>query len=89
MMIFSNSFDIGLLKRIRDKEAMVRVQAVLGLGRLAGNEADGEAEDSDDDSGTGLLEKLLDVLQNDPSADVRQVSVGQFTNPAQYPPILA
>jgi condensin complex subunit 3 len=62
----------GLLKRIRDKEPMVRVQAVLGLGRLAGNEADGEAEDSDDDSGAGLLEKLLEVLQNDPSADVRR-----------------
>ncbi|KAF4634305.1 hypothetical protein G7Y89_g3803 [Cudoniella acicularis] len=62
----------GLLKRIHDKEAMVRVQAVLGLGRLAGNEAEGEAEDSDDDSGAGLLEKLLDVLQNDPSADVRR-----------------
>jgi condensin complex subunit 3 len=63
----------GLLKRIHDKEAMVRVQAVLGLGRLAGNEADGEAEDSDDDeSGAGLLERLLDVLQNDPSADVRR-----------------
>jgi condensin complex subunit 3 len=64
----------GLLKRIRDKEAMVRVQAVLGLGRLAGNEVDGgsNSEDSDDDSGTGLLEKLLDVMQNDPSADVRR-----------------
>ncbi|KAE9364488.1 ARM repeat-containing protein [Stipitochalara longipes BDJ] len=63
----------GLLKRIHDKEAMVRVQAVLGLGRLAGNEADGEADDSDDDdSGAGLLDKLLDVLQNDPSADVRR-----------------
>lgn len=63
----------GLLKRIHDKEAMVRVQAVLGLGRLAGNEAEGEADDSDDDdSGAGLLAKLLDVLQNDPSADVRR-----------------
>jgi condensin complex subunit 3 len=63
----------GLLKRIHDKEAMVRVQAVLGLGRLAGNETDGEAEDSDDDdSGAGLLEKLLEILQNDPSADVRR-----------------
>ncbi|KAL3423037.1 hypothetical protein PVAG01_04784 [Phlyctema vagabunda] len=62
----------GLLKRIHDKEAMVRVQAVLGLGRLAGNEAEGEAEDSDDDSGSGLLEKLLEILQHDPSADVRR-----------------
>lgn len=63
----------GLLKRIRDKEAMVRVQAVLGLGRLAGNEEEGEADDSDDDdAGAGLLDKLLEVLQNDPSADVRR-----------------
>ena len=62
----------GLLKRIHDKEAMVRVQAVLGLGRLAGNEAEGEADDSDDESATGLLDKLLEVLQNDPSADVRR-----------------
>ncbi|KAK0623228.1 nuclear condensing complex subunit [Immersiella caudata] len=65
----------GLLKRIRDKEAMVRVQAVLGLGRLAGNEAEAK-EDSDDSdrdgAAVGLLEKLLEVLQNDPSADVRR-----------------
>ncbi|KAI0156636.1 condensin subunit Cnd3 [Hypoxylon sp. FL1284] len=64
----------GLLKRIRDKEAMVRSQAVLGLGRLAGNQVEGmvNSDDSDDDSETGLLEKLLEVLQNDPSADVRR-----------------
>lgn len=64
----------GLLKRIHDKEGMVRVQAVQGLSRLAGNEADEEAEESDDDedSGAGLLDKLLQVLQNDPSADVRR-----------------
>ncbi|KAH9883887.1 condensin subunit Cnd3 [Xylariomycetidae sp. FL2044] len=64
----------GLLKRIRDKEAMVRSQAVLGLGRLAGNQVEGMAnsDDSDDNAETGLLEKLLEVLQNDPSADVRR-----------------
>ena len=65
---------MGLLKRIRDKEAMVRAQAVLGLGRLAGNQVEGmvNSDDSDDDIETGLLEKLLEVLQNDPSADVRR-----------------
>ncbi|MCJ1310382.1 hypothetical protein MMC25_004046 [Agyrium rufum] len=65
---------VGLLKRIYDKEAMVRVQAVLGLGRLAGNEGDDADEngDSDDDDAVGLLAKLLDVLQNDSSADVRR-----------------
>lgn len=62
----------GLLRRIHDKEAMVRVQAVLGLGRLAGNEAEGDADGSDDESSGGLLVKLLAVLQNDPSADVRR-----------------
>ncbi|KAI1773694.1 condensin subunit Cnd3 [Hypoxylon cercidicola] len=64
----------GLQKRIRDKEAMVRSQAVLGLGRLAGNQVEGmvNSDDSDDDAETGLLEKLLEVLQNDPSADVRR-----------------
>ncbi|KAL2040754.1 hypothetical protein N7G274_006733 [Stereocaulon virgatum] len=65
---------MGLLRRIRDKEPMIRVQAVLGLGRLAGNEDDGdqESENSDDDDVSGLLEKLLDAIQNDPSADVRR-----------------
>lgn len=65
---------VGLLKRIRDKEPMIRVQAVLGLGRLTGNEDDGEEDnaDSDDDDASGVLEKLLEVLQNDPSADVRR-----------------
>jgi condensin complex subunit 3 len=64
----------GLLKRIRDKEAMVRAQAVLGLGQLAGNEMEAEpdSDDSDDHGGSGLLERLLEVLQNDPSADVRR-----------------
>ena len=65
---------MGLLKRLRDKEPMIRVQAVLGLGRLAGNEDNGDQEndDSEDDDVSGLLEKLLEVLQNDPSADVRR-----------------
>jgi condensin complex subunit 3 len=65
----------GLIKRIRDKEPTIRVQAVMGLGRLAGNETEDNAEneDSDDEmASSGLLEKLLDVLQNDTSAEVRR-----------------
>ena len=38
---------IGLLRRIHDKETAVRVQAVLGLGRLAG---EGDEEDDDDEN---------------------------------------
>ena len=64
----------GLTKRIRDKEPTIRIQTVMGLGRLAGNEADTaeDDEDSDDMDSTGLLERLLDALQNDTSADVRR-----------------
>ncbi|KAL2754660.1 hypothetical protein ACRALDRAFT_2109017 [Sodiomyces alcalophilus JCM 7366] len=63
----------GLLKRIHDKEAMVRSQAVLGLARLVGDQADAGADsDNSDGNETGLLEKLLEVLQNDTSADVRR-----------------
>ncbi|KAF7586196.1 hypothetical protein BBP40_009311 [Aspergillus hancockii] len=56
----------GLLKRIRDKEPSVRVQAVMGLGRLAGN------EDEDDEDSAALVEKLVDIMQNDTSAEVRK-----------------
>ncbi|KAI4097436.1 MAG: hypothetical protein LQ339_006754 [Xanthoria mediterranea] len=65
---------VGLLKRVRDKESMIRVQAVLGLGRLAGNEGEEDQDDadSDNDDASGLLDKLLEVLQNDPSAEVRR-----------------
>lgn len=59
----------GLLKRIRDKEPSVRVQAVLGLGRLAGNEAE---DDNMDDSAMALVEKLVEIMQNDTSAEVRR-----------------
>ena len=71
---YYNLLKLGLLKRVRDKEPMVRVQAVLGLGRLAGNEGDGDNAngDSDEEDANGLLERLLEVLQNDPSADVRR-----------------
>ncbi len=71
---FFHLVKMGLLKRVRDKEPTIRVQAVLGLGRLAGNEddADPDTVDSDDDVASGLLEKLVDILQNDPSADVRR-----------------
>ncbi|KAA8642897.1 hypothetical protein EYZ11_011820 [Aspergillus tanneri] len=58
----------GLLRRIRDKESSVRVQAVMGLGRLAGNEED----DDDNDDSTALVEKLVEIMQNDTSADVRK-----------------
>ena len=68
-----------LMKRIRDKIPGVRIQAVIGLGRLAENEMDDnqdEDEDSEYDSEVekqSLLEKLLDILQNDTNAEVRRI----------------
>jgi condensin complex subunit 3 len=64
----------GLTRRIRDKEPTIRIQAVMGLGRLAGNEALEEpgSDNSEDVDSMGLLEKLLDVLQHDTSAEVRR-----------------
>ncbi|KAK6369263.1 chromosome condensation complex Condensin, subunit G [Exophiala oligosperma] len=63
-----------LIKRLRDKVPAIRLEAVLALGRLVENEMEDENEeqDSDEDVAPGLLEKLLDVLQNDTNADVRR-----------------
>ncbi|KAL1297786.1 hypothetical protein AAFC00_006322 [Neodothiora populina] len=65
---------LTLLKRIHDKEASVRMHAIYGLSRLAA-ELDEEQDDEDsddDDTGSGVIEKLLNALQNDPSAEVRR-----------------
>ncbi|CAO2647376.1 Nn.00g082980.m01.CDS01 [Neocucurbitaria sp. VM-36] len=68
-----NLIRLGFLKRLRDKEPSVRVQASLGLGRLAGDDDDEQDdEDSDDDAAGGILDKLVDIMINDPSAEVRR-----------------
>ncbi|KAK4991656.1 chromosome condensation complex Condensin, subunit G [Elasticomyces elasticus] len=83
---------LALLKRIRDKEPSVRVQAVYGLGRLAGEVENNDAENSDsedDDVAGGILSKLLDVLQNDQSAEVRRaLLLGLPFTPATLPYLL-
>jgi condensin complex subunit 3 len=65
-----------LIKRLHDKVPAIRLEAVVALGRLVENELDEDQEDKSDDSDSdyeaGLLEKLLDVLQNDTNADVRR-----------------
>ena len=63
-----------LIKRLHDKVPAIRLEAVMALGRLVENELDEEPEeqDSEEDIAPGLLEKLLDVLQNDTNADVRR-----------------
>lgn len=65
-----------LVKRLYDKEAPVRVQAVVGLVRLLEMGVDQiEGDDSDNDSDDGLRkadlnDAILSALQNDSSAYV-------------------
>ena len=65
---------MGLLKRARDKEPSIRVQAVLGLSRLAGNEDDGDLEndDSNETAADELIDKYLEILQKNHKTDVRR-----------------
>ena len=64
------------MKRLHDKVPAIRLEAVIALGRLVENEMDDDPDEKDSDSDSdyeaGLLEKLLDVLQNDSNADVRR-----------------
>ncbi|ETI20146.1 hypothetical protein G647_08180 [Cladophialophora carrionii CBS 160.54] len=63
-----------LIKRLRDKVPAIRLEAVMALGRLVESEMEEEddEQDSDGDFAPGLLDKLLDVLQNDTNAEVRR-----------------
>ncbi|KAF9188617.1 hypothetical protein BGZ51_000480 [Haplosporangium sp. Z 767] len=58
----------SLMERVRDKEAAVRVQAVFALSKLQGGDDDADEEGERDN----VVQKLLDVMQHDPSADVRR-----------------
>ena len=63
-----------LIKRLRDKVPAIRLEAVMALGPLVESEMEeeGAEQDSDEDLAPGLLDKLLDVLQNDSNAEVRR-----------------
>ena len=63
-----------LIKRLHDKVPAIRLEAAAALGRIVENELDEEPDEqgSDEDVAPSLLEKLLDVLQNDGNAEVRR-----------------
>lgn len=54
----------ALLGRARDKEAVVRVQAALGIAFLQ----DAEGEEDAEEGGESLFQILLDMLRYDPAA---------------------
>ncbi|KAF8460649.1 nuclear condensing complex subunit [Kalaharituber pfeilii] len=77
-----------LAKRMQDKEAIVRVQAAVGLIRLldmgVDDLEDDEEESADDDDDLsvkrgGLVGVIIGALQNDPSADVRRIILYNLT----------
>lgn len=53
----------GLYVRLHDKEASVRLHAVIALSRLQGAD-----EEEVEDDGLPVTAKLIDILQGDPSA---------------------
>jgi hypothetical protein len=56
----------SLLARINDKEAPIRVQAVVALSKLCGSEDPDEVEDGEPTA----IEVLTEVMSGDPSASV-------------------
>lgn len=62
-----------LVSRASDKEAPIRVQAVLGLAKLMGGE---EEEEEELEQGEISLQALfLDLMKYDPSAEVRRAAL--------------
>ncbi|KAG6908746.1 hypothetical protein DXG01_003450 [Tephrocybe rancida] len=61
----------SLLDRVNDKEAPVRVQAVLALSKLSGSEDPSEVQEGEQT----VLQVLLDILEHDSSAEVRRATL--------------
>jgi condensin complex subunit 3 len=74
-----DSLKLALCKRVYDKEASVRLQAVLALSRLQG------AEEEDDDNVTRLL---VSILQHDSNAEVRRAVLYNLTKTSKTIPYL-
>ncbi|KZV97200.1 hypothetical protein EXIGLDRAFT_833051 [Exidia glandulosa HHB12029] len=62
------SLRAGFLARTEDKEVPVRVQTVVALGKM-------QASDDPDDREEKIEDVLLDILQHDPSGDVRRTAL--------------
>ena len=64
-----------LTTRLHDKEAIVRVQAIIGVARLFGmGVCLPDDDNSDGEEVSGTTELLIEVMQNDPSAYVYRSS---------------
>ncbi|BFZ55723.1 chromosome condensation complex Condensin, subunit G [Savitreella phatthalungensis] len=77
----------ALVKRVRDKEASVRVQAVIALARFQADLSD-DADDSEDESAEKISEVLLHLLQHDPAAEVRRAVLTHLNQSSATLPFL-
>lgn len=71
----------SLNKRIYDKEPMVRIQAVFCLTKLQ-SDADENSDDDIDENleDTKATDTLMQLIQNDPSAEVRRATMLNLIN---------
>ncbi|ORY82105.1 nuclear condensing complex subunit [Protomyces lactucae-debilis] len=79
----------ALIRRVRDREASVRVQAVLALSRFQADMNDEEEEVDEDEDSTKITEVMLHLLQHDPAAEVRRAVLHNLSqSPATLPFLL-
>ncbi|KAI0040302.1 ARM repeat-containing protein [Auriscalpium vulgare] len=76
----------SLLKRVRDKEPTIRVQAVIALSKINGTEDPDELDEGEQ----SVSDVLEDMLRHDPSAEVRRaVLLNMAVSDATLPAILS
>ncbi|KAJ7242768.1 nuclear condensing complex subunit [Mycena haematopus] len=81
-----NDLQQALLDRIHDKEAMVRLQVVIALSKLAASEDPLEVAPGE----PILLQVLIDTLSHDPSPEVRRATLVNIpVNSTSLPALLA
>lgn len=79
----------ALIKRVRDRESNVRVQAVIALARFqAPPELEEDEDESEDESASKVTEILLHLLSHDPSAEVRRAVLHNLSQSGATLPFL-
>ncbi|KAG9299295.1 hypothetical protein G9A89_013943 [Geosiphon pyriformis] len=68
-----------LIDRVRDKETSVRAQAIIALSKLQGEDIENDRE---------VTDKLCEILQNDPSAEVRRAALSYVAHNEKTIPFL-
>ena len=70
----------SLKKRIYDKEPIVRIQAVFCLTKLQSDDEDNDQDMDEESAETKATDTLMQLIQNDPSAEVRRATMLNIVN---------